>query len=236
MHPLPTEEKKSSVLLTLLVWMFLLAGIVLLPGIVASLVIGYHKTTTPLLLVSRLLIWLFFIVMFIYTVRVKRERFLWWDEKKYNLLFYIAAVLIILVVIFFGIGIISLTLMKMGFNNSSNRIKDFMEIFRNNKFLMVFTALTAGIVEEFVFRGYVQPRLEYILKSPVLAILVSSLYFGLLHIGYGTVAQVIAPFYISFILGLFYSNYRNLKVVVICHFLWDLLALLVALNAHKLLK
>jgi len=98
--------------------------------------------------------------------------------------------------------------------------------FRKYPFLLVFTALTAGVTEELVFRGYLQPRLELLFKNPYWAIVISSLIFGLAHIMYGTVKNVIDPFFIGLGLAIYYWRYRNIKVAMVFHFLWDLLGLL----------
>lgn len=95
---------------------------------------------------------------------------------------------------------------------------------------MVFTALTAGVTEEFIFRGYLQPRLTVIFKNPYAAIILSSLLFGLLHFKYGTLANVIGPIFIGLIFSLYYWKYRNLTVLILCHFLWDLISLLILIN------
>jgi membrane protease YdiL (CAAX protease family) len=108
----------------------------------------------------------------------------------------------------------------------SEKIKELTIIFKSNSWLLLFTCLTAGITEELIFRGFLMPRLELLLKNRNLAIALSSILFGALHFGYGTLLQVIGPICIGFALAIHYYKYRNIKIVIICHFVWDLLVIL----------
>lgn len=102
-----------------------------------------------------------------------------------------------------------------------------MQFFKNNIPLILFTSITAGITEELLFRGYLIPRLEIIVKKTYLSILISSILFGLIHYSYDTLIQVIGPFSIGLVLALHYQKYRNIKILIICHFLWDLMSILI---------
>jgi membrane protease YdiL (CAAX protease family) len=86
--------------------------------------------------------------------------------------------------------------------------------------------------EEIIFRGYLLPRLEILLKNKNLSVIISSLFFGLIHYGYGTSIQIIGP-HSNRAFGVHYQKYRNIKILIICHFLWDLIALLVKLAKHN---
>jgi membrane protease YdiL (CAAX protease family) len=108
----------------------------------------------------------------------------------------------------------------------SEKIKELTIIFKSNSWLLLFTCLTAGITEELIFRGFLMPRLELLLKNRNLAIALSSILFGALHFGYGTLLQVIGPTCIGFAFAIHYYKYRNVKIVIICHFVWDLLVIL----------
>jgi membrane protease YdiL (CAAX protease family) len=43
-------------------------------------------------------------------------------------------------------------------------MKVLVQVLKKNRLLLVFTCLTAGITEEIIFRGYLLPRLEILLK------------------------------------------------------------------------
>jgi hypothetical protein len=87
--------------------------------------------------------------------------------------------------------------------------------------LLLFTCLTAGITEELIFRGYLLPRLEILFKNKWAAIIISALLFGLAHGGYGDLSKMLVPFIIGFIFAFYYTRYRSLTVLIICHFLID---------------
>jgi len=101
-----------------------------------------------------------------------------------------------------------------------------MDVFKSNYWLMTFTCITAGITEELVFRAYLMPRIQALVKGPYVAIIGSSIVFGLFHIGYGTVMNVVGPFVIGIIFSIYYYNYRNIRVLILSHFLWDYILLL----------
>jgi membrane protease YdiL (CAAX protease family) len=107
-------------------------------------------------------------------------------------------------------------------------------ILRENHWLIFLTALTAGIVEELTFRGYLLPRMVSIFKSPAMGIIVSSVIFGLIHFGYGTVMQLVGPFFIGFILALYYYKYRNIKVIIFVHVVWDVMAIYLKIWAENM--
>jgi membrane protease YdiL (CAAX protease family) len=115
---------------------------------------------------------------------------------------------------------------------TSSKLLEYVGLFKNNVPLLIFTALTAGVTEELIFRGYMQPRLEKAFNSPVLAIIITSFLFALLHAAYGTVTQFLVPWFIGALFSIFYSKYRNIKILILCHFLVDMLSLL-ALTFHQ---
>jgi hypothetical protein len=98
-------------------------------------------------------------------------------------------------------------------------------MFRANHWIIYLTCITAGVVEELLFRGYLLPRLQVLLKHPAIAICISTLFFALMHATYGTIGQVVGPFYIGLIFAIYYYKYRNMKVIIFCHIMWDLMVI-----------
>jgi hypothetical protein len=92
--------------------------------------------------------------------------------------------------------------------------------------LLIVTCLTAAVVEELIFRGYLMPRLAAVLNSNWLAVVISALVFAICHSTYGTLQNILVPFLIGLIFGIFYLKYRNIKVLMICHFVFDLIGLI----------
>lgn len=85
-------------------------------------------------------------------------------------------------------------------------------------FRLVVVALTAGVGEELIWRGYGQSRLSQATRSPFLGILVSNFGFGLFHVNPFSAAG-------AFVNGLFYSlvylRTRRLFPIMVSHWLID---------------
>lgn len=98
--------------------------------------------------------------------------------------------------------------------------------------LLVLAAI-AGISEEILFRGVIQPWLEN--SWGLLAgLLVSSVIFGLIHAV--TLLYFVMATAVSVYLGLYldYDNTRNLLTPIIIHGLYDFFAFVVILRAYRL--
>lgn len=196
------------------------------------LISGLPKMNGLIHFLSRLLIWGSLVFLFFYTHYFEKQKLLIWTEKKYSLLFYILSIIIIyLITKIVGIAIQTI-LNASNFNQTSSKTLGFVELFKTNIPLLMFSVLTAAVVEELVFRGYIQPRLEAIFKSPALAILISSLIFGIMHLSYGTLGQFLSPFSIGIICSWFYWKYRNLKILILFHFLFDMFSFFVIIKSH----
>lgn len=176
--------------------------------------------------ISRLAIWFCLFLIYMYSIYIEKQAFLLWKEQKYSLSFYLKSVVKTMSVLLFVIIVVSLFFKLIGATIESQKIDEIMKYFKNNIPLILFTSITAGITEELFFRGYLIPRLEIVLKNTYLAIVLSSIIFGLIHYSYGTLIQIVGPFFIGLVLAFHYQKYRNIKIVILCHFLWDLLVLL----------
>ncbi|WP_367754731.1 lysostaphin resistance A-like protein [Flavobacterium sp. WC2430] len=177
--------------------------------------------------ISRLIIWICLLLTFLYAMYIEKQPFLLWKEKEYSFPYYLASIAVTMIVLVFVVFVVSMVLKTLDSNLESKKMNEIIQFFKNNTPLIWFTSITAGITEELLFRGYLIPRLEIIVKNTFLSVLISSILFGLLHYSYGTLIQVIGPFSIGLVLALHYQKYRNIKIVIICHSLWDLASLLV---------
>lgn len=180
---------------------------------------------------TRLVLWVVLFLVFLYNYFIEKNSFFIWKEKKYGLPFYVGAVLTLYFICLFGGATISIILNKISSETLSNKLIKLTALFKNNYPLIVTVCLTAGVVEELLMRGYIQPRLEKIYNCPIVGIVVSALLFGILHLTYGTLAQVIVPFFIGIVFSLFYKKYSNLKILIICHFMYDFISLM-AMNFY----
>ncbi|MEO7209914.1 MAG: type II CAAX endopeptidase family protein [Chitinophagaceae bacterium] len=170
---------------------------------------------------SRFEFWVLVILIYLFAKKVEKDKFLLWKEQRKNLLFYILSIIAILVFITVLLTGISVVLKNTGLSTNDQVVSSLNALLCNNLLLLIFTCLTAAITEELIFRGYILPRLDLLLKNKWLSIFLSALLFGLAHIGYGDFIRMLFPFIIGLIFGFYYYRYRSLAVLIICHFLMD---------------
>lgn len=211
----------------LLLFLFSLLGNPLLLNI-----LNLTKDNAAVLFISRLFYWFVLILLWLYAVKIEKQGLMIWQERRYKITGYVLSLIVLFGILFAGLLVINVIYTLTGSSKTSSRLLEIVAILRGHNMLLVFTALTAGIVEELIFRGYIQPRLELLFKNPHLSIIVSSILFGLLHYRYGTVINVIGPVFISLVFGYYYWRYRNIKVLILCHFLWDVLSLYLLLKKY----
>jgi membrane protease YdiL (CAAX protease family) len=82
--------------------------------------------------------------------------------------------------------------------------------------LTIIMIFVVGFVEEFIFRGIIQTRLEEFL-GPAGGILLASLLFGIMHSSYGTPYEIAYTFLAGGILGYLFYRTKNLSLVVMIH-------------------
>lgn len=105
----------------------------------------------------------------------------------------------------------SMTFGKIGPVNSLERVA------------FVFIALTAGICEEVIFRGYGISVLERLVKNKWIALILSSLAFMSLHglVFTSEIVRQIPYFIVGLVFGYLYQRYRRLELLIIAHFFLD---------------
>lgn len=105
------------------------------------------------------------------------------------------------------------------------------------EFLMaiVIMAFFPALFEEIFFRGAVQNLLERWWKKPLLAVLVTSLFFSVIHI---SLYLFLSRAVLGFVLGLMYQQSKNLWVNIVAHFLNNTVAVIqlfwISKNAQKI--
>ncbi|MCW3168843.1 CPBP family intramembrane metalloprotease [Chryseobacterium sp. 09-1422] len=182
--------------------------------------------TADLFFYDRLSLWLVLVLVFLYNFFIENRSFFVWEDKKYSAGFYLVAVICLYLICAVGGTVLNGIIMLITHEKVSDKLLQLSLIFKNNYFLIVFTCLTAGVIEELLMRAYIQPRIEKIYNSPVLGITVSALLFGILHSSYGTIGQVVVPFFIGIVFAVFYKKYSNIKILIICHFMFDFISLM----------
>jgi uncharacterized protein len=184
----------------------------------------YNENT---LFLSRLGIWFCLLLTYLYSAKIEKQNFLLWKEQKYSFVGYIKKIALFFLMVIPAALIGTLLVKILGGNIESHKLEEIVRVLSKNIPLLIFTCLTAGITEELVFRGYILPRLTMLLKNSNLSIVISSVLFGILHFGYGTFNQVIGPLLLGVVFAIHYNKYRNIKIIILCHFLWDLNVMLI---------
>lgn len=193
---------------------------------------GNTKLNGTFIIISESFYWLALLFVWVYSTKIEKQKLLIWQEKQYGLWMHIKSILAILgSIIAIAIPVfIVINLLHLG--KASTRGNELRAILQANRPLLLFIALSAGITEEFIFRGYLLPRFEILFKNSYIAIIVSSVLFGLLHLGYGTIGQVVGPFIIGLVLSVYYWKYRNIAIPIISHFLWDFVSFSLTMKPH----
>ncbi|WP_027388409.1 CPBP family intramembrane glutamic endopeptidase [Chryseobacterium gregarium] len=211
----------SGILLTFV----LLASAMLYSFPFLNTVTGTAGLTSEKFLYSRMMLWFVAILVFLYSHFIEKHRFLLWKEKPYSVLFYTGAVISLYFICLFG-GVFVNVLVKISTHEkTSGQLVRLALIFKGNYPLIILTCLTAGVVEELLMRGYMQPRMEKIYRNPYVGIIIPAVLFGILHSTYGTFGQVLVPFFIGVVFAVFYKRYSNIKILMACHFMYDFVSL-----------
>lgn len=176
---------------------------------------------------SRTVLWIVLFTVFLYSLLIEKQPFLLWKDKAYSLGFYLKKVFSLYLICAVGGAFLNLLIKLSTHENVSGKLLQLSHIFRNNYALIIFTCLTAGVVEELLMRGYLQPRIEKIYNNRYAGIIVSAVLFGILHSTYGTVGQVLFPCFIGIVFAVFYKIYSNIKILIICHFMYDFVSLMI---------
>jgi membrane protease YdiL (CAAX protease family) len=180
------------------------------------------------MLITRITFWVYFGIIYLYVAKSEKRPFLLWKEERHSFGFYIISVILILLTVIVTVDIIWAPLKYWGFG-TSNVAAEFAKMSVTLKW---FAIITAAVVEELIFRGYIQSRLQLLFKNSYRPMVISAFCFGLLHMGYGTLINMLVPFIIGLVFSWHYYKYRNIKILMICHMLIDINALFYAARQH----
>lgn len=183
--------------------------------------------------ISRFLLWLLTGGFFLYAAKIEKTKLLLWKEKEYPAWMYLVFSAVTFFAVYLSVAIVSLVLKILNLLDQNAAWDRIGNLFENNYPLLIFTCITAGVTEEIMFRGFLQPRLEALFKNRWVAIVIIALAFALIHFGFGTVQNIIGPFVIGFIFSVHYSYFRNIRFLIVFHILWDLMAVALMLYLHK---
>jgi membrane protease YdiL (CAAX protease family) len=184
------------------------------------------RALTPVgkLIISRVLIWLTLPVLRQYAHKVEGRDFFLWKEREYGPFFYPVGIIALGALIFICILIAAIP-HALGFHDNYTMVKYWDAILKKSPWLLAFVSITAGVTEELMVRAYILPRLSLIFKSNYMPVIASALLFATLHIGYWNLSEIIFTFLFGIVCAVCYQQFRNIKVLIIFHALYDFLIL-----------
>ena len=180
--------------------------------------------------ISILHTWICLALIYIFTRKVEKINLLVWDEVNYSLNQFAKLVIMILLILFAGSMVIGIILKLTGFNMDNDKIVHLLNVLKANKLIIFVLSAPAAITEELIFRGYLLSRLQLLINDTYHSIVISAILFSIAHYNYGTMKQLIGAFFIGLVLAFYYNKYRNIKVLIVCHFLWDYFAFILFLH------
>ena len=217
---LQNKPNKSVIIIGILAAFLLPLGLTIAVG---SLNINYYDK----LFYSRFIPWLTVLLLFLYARKVERQDFLLWAESKPALGFFLVSV-VVLYLLSIAAAIVSSIPTLFGWHENNEVMKKIVKLLKGRQVFIFYIALTAGITEEFIFRGYMLTRLSQLFKNPYIPVIISSLLFGALHYKYNSLREVIFAFLIGIIFSIYYLKYRNIKALMAAHFFIDFINLTLA--------
>jgi membrane protease YdiL (CAAX protease family) len=219
----PALPRRSVVYAGVIGVLFLLYLLAATGGIPLLRLLGLTKSVAVFLFSNRTLFWVCLLLTAWYAARVEKQPLLLWAERRQGVGHYVAALVLLPIVVTLGLFLINpLVLLVTHKPEHSQELERMVRYCRAHPVMLFYTAVTAGVTEELLFRGYLLPRLELLFGRRWLAIIISSLLFGLGHYRYGTIVNVTGPIVIGLVQALYYDRYRNIKVIILFHILWDI--------------
>jgi len=200
----------------------LLTGIILafvIPLLLTIWIGATHMDYYDKLFYSRFIYWGTALMLLGYAVKIERQSLLIWKESKITIGYFLLSVLV-LYLLSIGAAIVS-ALTTLGVHDSNEMMKKVIGVLKGHPAMIFFIALTAGVTEELIFRGYLLTRLSQLFKNNAVAIIVSSLLFSALHYKYGSYRELIFTFLVGALFSVYYMEYRNIKALILAHFLID---------------
>jgi membrane protease YdiL (CAAX protease family) len=182
---------------------------------------------------SRFIYWGILVVVLFYALKIERQPLLLWKEENNTIGFFLLSVLL-LYLSSIGAAIFSAATVLLHMHENDAMMKKITAVITGHQAMIFFIALTAGVTEEVIFRGYLLTRLSQWFKNNVAAVIVSSLLFAALHYKYGSTRELIFTFLIGVIFSIYYIKYRNIKAIILTHFLIDYINMNIA--THLKLK
>ena len=177
--------------------------------------------------ISRLFIWAVLLLLLFYAKYIENGKILLQKDENYSLVRFLLNVVILYFATAAAGGILNVAIQHIFHEHISSKLSEINSFLHHNFWMIFFVSLTAGVTEEIIFRGYIQTRLQIIYNNSFISIAITSVLFGLMHLTYGTVSNFAVALIIGVIFGIFYHKYKNIKILIVVHFLIDFISLMI---------
>jgi len=126
--------------------------------------------------------------------------------------------------------------------NDIGKVSDVLQQAKESQIYFIF-ALTAGVIlEELFFRGFLIKFIDSALWQKAKkakgglalffrnysGVILSSVFFGALHFGYSSTAEIAGAMCLGLVLAFFFKKYNNLYANISAHLIWNALILFAA--------
>jgi membrane protease YdiL (CAAX protease family) len=166
------------------------------------------------------LLLLFSIILWIYFVEKRTIASIGWKKVTAKTVFSGIGLGLVAFILF---GISNVVIQAIGLELN----QEVGELFASQPFLvLMLISLRAAVVEEVLYRGYAFERINELTKSKWIAALVPVIIFMLMHLSWG-VGHLLFVFFAGGLFMLVYISKRNLGLVMIAHFVTDVIAMLI---------
>jgi membrane protease YdiL (CAAX protease family) len=194
---------------------------------------GLDHNLTTYFISNRTLFWVCLGLVWWYSAKVEKQPLLLWRESRQGFVHWVGVLILLPVVISLGLVFANtLVFLITHKTEHSEVLEKTVRFCRAHPFVLFYSVITAGVTEELFFRGYLLPRLELLVRNRVLAIAISSILFGLGHFRYGTIMNVVGPMVIGLVSAVYYDRFRNIKVIIVFHMLWDTAVFYLSFRHH----
>jgi len=165
--------------------------------------------------VGQLVLWIFLALVLFVVVRMERLPLASIGLKSPGWLTIVSALLLVLGVLFLLSPVTNWILNELGLHGFEKGISKLSGL---PVWLLLFMALTAGVVEETLYRGYAIERLASLTGSYWLGGLIAAVMFGVAHIpNWGLGPALVSDFAFGVVMTLFYLWRRDLLANIIAH-------------------
>jgi len=194
------------------------------PSVAMELFGRLHIIPTQSLFYSRFIFWGEVLFLWWYAEQYENQKLIIWKEKESGVNF-ITKWVCFLFLLAMAANILSAITKLLGFPENYPLMRAMAKFLADKPFLIIFISATAGFCEEVIFRGYILTRLTSFFKNEYIPVIISAVLFSAMHYKYHSAREFVFTFLFAMITGLHYNYYRNIKPLIIVHFLVDWAAL-----------